>query len=116
LLIELAGQKGNREPFSEAIFLSKFISRSMGVMKRIGVEGEGYDKLSAEFESNIQKVSGILKGILESAPGEAGKSMAPFFFSMTQESLEHLVLLLSDLTIVKNWVLDGKKLPGEPTP
>ena len=113
-LVEIAGQKGKMGAFNEMIFLAKFITKSMGVMKRIGADGEGYDKLSAEFQSNIRKVSVILKEILEVAPQEARRSMAPFFLSLTQEGLEHLVLLLSDLAIVKNWVLDGKQLPGEP--
>ena len=50
----------------------------------------------------------------ELSPEEATKRMTHSFLSLTQESLEHLMLLLSDLTVVKNWVLDGKKLPGEP--
>ena len=113
LLIEVADQKGKMASFNEAIFLAKFITKSMGVMKRIGIEGDGYDKLSAEFQSNIRKVSILLKEILDVAPEEARRSMAPFFLSLTQEGLEHMVLLLSDLAVVKNWVLDGKKLPGE---
>ena len=113
LLIEVANQKGKVGAFNDAIFLAKFITKSTGVMKRIGVDGEGYDKLSAEFQSNIQKVSALLKDIVEVAPQEARRSMAPFFLSLTQESLEHLILLLSDLAIVKNWVLDGNHLPGE---
>jgi hypothetical protein len=114
MLIEVAGQKGKMGAFNDAIFLAKFITKSMGVMKRIGVDGEGYDKLSAEFQSNIQKVSAFLKEILEVAPEDARRSMAPFFLSLTHDSLEHLMILLSDLAIVKNWVLDGKQLPGEP--
>ncbi len=113
LLIEVVTQHGKTKEFDDAIFLAKFITKSMGVMKRIGVEGDGYDKLAAEFQSNTQKVSDILKGILEVAPEEARRSMAPFFLSLTQESLEHLVLLFQDLAMVKNWVLDGKTLPGK---
>jgi hypothetical protein len=115
LLIDAANQNEKMEAFNNAIFLAKFITKSMGVMRRVGVDGEGYDKLSAEFQSNIHKVSALLKDIIEVAPQEARRSMAPFFLSLTQESLEHLMLLLSDLAIVKNWVLDGKHLPGEHT-
>lgn len=114
LLIEVAVQTGKMGAFSDAVFLAKFITKSMGVMKRIGADGEGYDKLSAEFQSNMQKVSGLLGEILEVAPEDARRSMAPFFFSMTHDSLERLMLLLADLTIVKNAFLDGKQLPGEP--
>jgi hypothetical protein len=114
LLLEVANQNGKLEEFDEAIFLAKFITKSMGVMKRIGVDGEGYDKLSAEFQVNIQKVSGILRNILEGAPQKAREDVASAFLSLTQGALENLVALLSDLAIVKNWVLDGKQLPREP--
>ncbi len=113
LLVEVADRTGNMGAFNEAIFLAKFITKSMGVMKRIGIDGQGYDKLSTEFQSNIHKVSALLNGILEGAHEEARKNMSSLFFSMSQVALEHLVLFLSDLTMVKNWVLDGKQLPGE---
>ncbi len=114
LLIEVADKQGKMGAFDDAIFLAKFITKSVGVMKRIGVDGEGYEKLSAEFQFNIRKVSAVLRDILEVAPEEARSKVAPVFFSLTHEAFENLVLLLSDLAMVKNWVLDGKQLPREP--
>jgi hypothetical protein len=113
LLIEIALQHRLMEAFNEAIFLAKFVTKSMTVMKRIGDGGEGYDKLSAEFQFNVQKTSALLKQIAAKAPEDSRRNISHFFFSLTPEGLEHLMLLLSDLAIVKNWVLDGHKLPGE---
>jgi signal transduction histidine kinase len=83
-------------------------------MKRIGVDGEGYDNLSAEFQASLGKVTSLLKDIAEGAPEEVRRSQTGLFFNLTRESLDRLVALLSDLAIVKNWVLDGKQIPQQP--
>jgi hypothetical protein len=113
-LIEAASEHGKTETLDEAAFLAKFITKTAGVMKRVGADGEGYGKLASEFHSNIQKVTALLKSVLELAPEDLRREKISFFFSLTQESLEHLMLLLVDLTIVKNWLLDGKTLPNWP--
>ena len=111
LLIELAHQQQLADVFDELIFLAKFLTKSSAVMKRIGNGGEGYDKLAAEFQSGLEKVSALLKQIVALAPEESRGRMLSFFFALTPESLEHLMLLISDLSVVKNWVLDGGRLP-----
>jgi hypothetical protein len=83
-------------------------------MNRIGADGEGYEKLSAEFESNIQKLSSLLKEILVDARDDIRQSQTALFLSLTPDSLERLMLLLRDLTAVKDWVVDGNRLPWEP--
>ena len=114
-LVLEASWKGHRtKEFEEVIFLAKFISKSFDVMDRIGSDGEGYEKLSAEFESNIQKLSSLLKEILIDASDEIRQSLTALFLSLTPESLERLMLLLRDLTAVKNWVVDGNRLPWDP--
>ena len=113
LLFEVALDNRSLGVFNEAIFLSKFITKSIGVMNRIGIDGDGYDKLASEFQSNVQKVSTLLRQIVERAPEEHRRSIVPFFLALTPDSLEHLMLLMVDLTIVKNWTLDGHNLPEE---
>ncbi|TSA14492.1 hypothetical protein D4R75_15730 [bacterium] len=113
-LVEAAVQNRKMETFNEAIFLAKFVTKSFGVMKRIGVDGEGYDKLSAEFQASLGKVASLLKDIAEGAPEEVRRSQTALLFNLTQESLDRLMPLLSDLAIVKNWVLDGKQIPQQP--
>jgi hypothetical protein len=112
-ILEAARQGHRTAQFEEAIFLAKFISKSFDVMNRIGTDGDGYDKLSAEFESNTQKLSSLLKEMLISAPDEIRQSQTALFLSLTQESLERLMHLMRDLTAVKNWVVDGNRLPWD---
>jgi uncharacterized protein (UPF0147 family) len=113
-LVDAAVRNRKVATFNEAIFLAKFITKSLGVMKRIGVDGEGYDKLSDEFQENLRKVTSLLKDIVEGVPEEVRRSQTALFFNLTQESLDRLMSLLSDLAIVKNWVLDGKQIPQQP--
>ena len=113
-LVEAAIRNREMERFNEAIFLAKFVTKSLGVMKRIGVDGDGYDNLSAEFQASLGKVTSLLKDIAEGAPEEVRRSQTALFFNLTQESLDRLMPLLSDLAIVKNWVLDGKHIPQQP--
>ena len=113
-LVEAAIRNRKMDAFDEAIFLAKFVTKSLGVMKRIGVDGDGYDKLSAEFQASLGKVASLLKDIGEGVPEDVRRSQTALFFNLTQESLDRLMPLLSDLAIVKNWVLDGKQIPQQP--
>lgn len=110
-LIEYAHANGMMEVFLEALFLAKFVTKSFGIMKRIGVDGEGYEKLSAESESNLMKASGLLRSLNEHLPEELGKMNDASFFSKTQESMGRFVVLLEDLSMLKNWTVDGGRLP-----
>ena len=110
-LLEAARQHQKMEAFEEAIFLAKFITKSAGVMKRIGPDGDGYDKLSSEVQAGIQKASSLLRKISESCPDNVGQLQSTMFFVMSHEALERLMRLFADLTLVKNWVLDKKPLP-----
>jgi hypothetical protein len=110
-LVDAARQHENTEAFEEAIFLAKFITKSAAVMKRIGPDGDGYDKLSSEVQAGIQKASSLLKKISESCPDNVGQFHATMFFALSHEALERLMKLFADLTLVKNWVLDKKPLP-----
>lgn len=110
-LLDAARRDGKMEAFEEAIFLAKFITKSALVMRRIGPDGDGYDKLSAEVETGVQTASSLLKSVSRSCPGEVGQLQSTRFFAMSHEALERLMRLFADLTFVKNWVLDKKPLP-----
>jgi hypothetical protein len=109
--LDAARQDKKMNIFEEAIFLGKFITKSAGVMKRIGPDGDGYDKLSSEVQAGIQKASSLLKSISESRPDDADAIQSTMFFAMNHEALERLMRLFGDLALVKDWVLDKKPLP-----
>ena len=110
-LLEAAHQSECMVEFEEAIFLAKFITKSAGVMKRIGPDGDGYDKLAGEVQSGIQKASTLLQKISGHTPEGTKNQQSDSFFAMNHEALERLMKLFADLTLVKNWMLDGKPLP-----
>jgi hypothetical protein len=110
-LLDAARRDQKMEAFEEAIFLAKFITKSAEVMKRIGPDGDGYDKLSSEVEAGIQKASSLLKVVSQSCPHDMGQLQSTTFFSMSHESVERMMRLFADLTLIKNWVLDKKPLP-----
>lgn len=109
-LMECAAVNGMRGKLLEATFLAKFVTRSMGVMQRIGVDGDGYDKLSEESGANLAKASSLVRSLVEHLPHESRMRCEALFFALTHESMRRFVGLLEDLTALKNWTLDGGKL------
>ncbi|HAL55965.1 MAG TPA: hypothetical protein DCP63_05705 [Bacteroidetes bacterium] len=110
-LIDLSREINAPKAFEDAIFQAKFLAKSYVVMKRIGREGQGYDRLAMEFQSSLEKTMALLKVIVEKSPGEFRKRFEESFFSLEQDALSNLMKLLVDLSAVKNWMLDGKPLP-----
>jgi hypothetical protein len=106
LLIELA-ELGQRIPILEELsFDAKFASRTFGIMQRIGPDGEGYDRLSAEFTQSLKNVQNCLARLLEGAPEHVRREFLSTYLSMTHESLQHLLALCYDLSCYKNWLID----------
>jgi hypothetical protein len=110
-LIDAARRHQSMEILEEAIFLAKFITKSVGVMKRIGPDGDGYDKLASEVQAGIQKASTLLKTLSDRCPVDVAQIQFTEFFAMNHAALERLMKLFADLALVKNWVLDKKPLP-----
>jgi len=110
-LLESARHHGLMDAFDEAIFFAKFVTKSTTVMKRIGPDGEGFDKLSAEVGVGIEKASDLLKRLSAKCSAEIASRHSALFFSMNHEAVENLMGLFADLTLVKNWVVDKKPLP-----
>ncbi len=99
------------QPFRDAIFHAKFATKTREVMSRIGHDGEGYDKLSSEFQTSVEKASTLLKTIVKESPEEHKQQLVRNFFSLDQSSFSRLMKLFEDLSWIKNWEVDGKSLP-----
>lgn len=113
-ILQIAIQTGLTREFEELIFLAKFLVRTQDVMKQIGPQAEGFEKLSMEFNSSIQKSMDLLKIIAGRAPADVLVEYSETFFAMNTESFGRLMMLYSDLSWVKNWQIDGNPLPYEP--
>lgn len=110
-LVDLAAQSKRTELLDDVIFYAKFLTKTFDIIKRIGKDGEGYDKLASEFQTTLEKASTLLKTIVKDASEEEKRHFVDLFFGMDQESLSLLLDLMRDLSWVKNWQVDGKPIP-----
>lgn len=111
-LLELAAIHNRHDLLNELSFLAKFISKTHGIMQRIGVHGEGYDKLSREFTAAIKKSTSLLNSILSEAQAIERQRFASTYLALTPAALQDLLLLSYDLSWYKNWVIDHPQ-PGK---
>jgi hypothetical protein len=107
-LLELVRTKDQKDKLEEIAFLAKFLSNTYAILKRSNTDALGYDKLSQEFQSNLDRVIGILKEIVAEAPSTTKEDFSSRFFSMTASGFENLMNLLYDLSWLKNWIIDQK--------
>jgi len=112
-IIQITVQTGLTNEFEELIFQAKFLTQTQNVMKQIGNEAEGFEKLSTEFNSGIKRSMDLLKVLVGRAPADVGMKYSNGFFAMETKSIARLMKLYSDLSQIKNWHIDGKLLPYE---
>lgn len=105
-LIELAALHNRQELLNELSFLAKFISKTHGIMQRIGMQGEGYDKLSREFTAAIKKSTSLMVSVLSDAQAIERQRFASRYLALTPASLQDLLALCYDLSWYKNWMID----------
>lgn len=106
MLILLAEQRKMNAVFHDCMFLAKFISGAEAVLRRVGMESEDSKKLSAEFSSNLEKFSALLKTLVKEAPEEIKSVFVGTYFSSTHEGLLNLLQLAKELTLIKNYEID----------
>lgn len=111
ILLDEARRRGTMQAFEDLAFFAKFLSKSYDLMKRIGPDGEGYDKVADEFRSTMEKSSTLLKTLVKETPDEVKRKFSEKFFGLDQESLSSLMSFMKEFAWVKNWMVDGKELP-----
>lgn len=109
ILTELSEKDNNQNVFNDIIFISKFMTNALTIMKRIGVAGDGYDKLITEYNKGMNDVKSKIELIINNLDSEKKDRFNKKYFQITHESMSNFVILLSDLTWVKNWKLEFKK-------
>ncbi|MCI0708352.1 MAG: hypothetical protein L0Y80_12810, partial [Ignavibacteriae bacterium] len=95
----------------DAAFHAKFITRSLDIMRRIGKDADGYAKMEGEFNASTEKALTLLRTLVKDAPDEVKQHFVQNFISPSGENLPRLLQLFSELTWIKNWMVDGKALP-----
>jgi hypothetical protein len=103
---------GSTEPASfllaQLAFEAKFISKTSGIMKRIGKDGEGYDRVLQEFTLSLERGRSLLLRMIEYAPVPTQEEFRQRYLAMTPDGLQHLLSLCADLTRYKNWQIDHR--------
>ncbi len=112
-ILQISVQDGLTKEFEELIFQAKFLTQVQTVMNQIGNKAEGFEKLSAEFNSGIKRSMDLLKNLIGRNELDITHKYSITFFAMETESLNCLIKLYSDLSWIKNWQIDGKSLPYE---
>jgi len=109
ILIELAVLHNQSTVLGELGFAAKFVSKTFGIMRRIGKDGEGYDRVSNEFSQTLEKAKVLLGVLLENAPHATREHFTTIYLGVSHESLQQLLLLCNDLAWYKNWLIDHPK-------
>ena len=77
-------------------------------MTRIGPSGEGYDKLSEEFEANSVKVQELLRSIAGGMPAEDRTVFNGAYLAQTAPAFQAMMELVHDLSWLKNYSIDTR--------
>ena len=109
ILLDLGASPDQSAALVDLAFRSKFLTRTFGIMQRIGREGNGYDRLESEFAVNMDVVRGHLRSLLSGAPETVRDRFASSYLALTPGGLSNLMALLGDLAWYKNWLLDSKQ-------
>lgn len=111
ILMEMATQTESQRQLEELAFLAKFLVRTFGIMKRIGRDGEGYDRLSNEFGASLERASGLIRLLITGTSTDTQQRFEHAYFAMNQNGLHNLLALLADLSWYKNWLIDHRRGP-----
>ena len=110
LLYELAEQRSLRSVFDDITFYAKFISHASLILRRFGPTSDETTKLSQEFKEKLEKISTLMKSLLDEAPDDMRESFMTRFFFLSRESMNSLMALLQELSWIKNYSLDQARI------
>lgn len=108
MLIEIAQQQNGKRTLDELSFFAKSAHKTYGIMKRIGSNAEGYDKLSNEFGESVAKSKQMIEHLISHAPEDEKMEFTERFLTVSPAAFGHLLSLLSDLSLYKNYLIDSR--------
>jgi len=107
-LIDLSRRFNRGHVLDDLAFLAKFLSKSFEIMKRIGKEGEGYDKLFSEFSVNVTKSQYLIASLIEGSSDDVAAYFTATYCSVGEKTMNNLMQLIHDLGWYKNYRIDTK--------
>ena len=112
LLYECSFDRNMKQVFDDICFYAKFVSNAFAILKRTGGTTEDTEKLSNEFKESLEKVSTLIRTLIKEAPDETKQKFVQQFFSLSQENMSNFMLLLQELSRIKNYFLDKQHGQG----
>jgi len=107
-LIELSSAFKREQALDDLAFHAKFVTKSFEVMKRIGREGEGYDKLFSEFSASVKKCQSLIGTLTEGVEGTVVSHYSETYCSAGERTMDNLMQLFHDLGWYKNFRIDTR--------
>lgn len=106
ILIELASRHDALRTLDDLSFYAKFTARTFALMNRIGREAEGFDRLSKEFGEGMEKAKTLLLSLMAHGADEDRQRFHETYLALSPASLDHLLVLLRELSWYKNYLID----------
>jgi hypothetical protein len=107
ILIDTAFSAQLEPSLDELSFQAKFANKTFGIMRRIGKDANGYDKLEKEFAASVERGKVLLQKISDHASADMGTRIVSGFLTLTPESFDRLMTLFRDLSWYKNYRIDS---------
>ena len=111
IFVECGSAPSLRKELEELIFYAKFLSRAQEILKRPTMNPDETEKLSQEFSEKLARIPSLINMCLAPCSAEERESFASQFLAINQASMESLIALLRELSCIKNFMLDGGRLP-----
>lgn len=112
LLVDAASSADLQQALEDISFHAKFIMRAHRIMVRIGKDGDGYEKLTAELNASLDTVRGLLRTLSEGLSPAERERFAAEYLETNMTSLQNLFALCNDLMWYKNWLIDHRGRSG----
>lgn len=105
-LLELAVLHSRQDVLEDLAFSAKFLTKSFELMQRIGKDGNGYEKLAAEFTAQVTKSQSLLRAMVAGTDPMTSAHFSGNYLEMNTLTLENLMKLYHDLSWYKNYRID----------
>ena len=99
--------EGESELLYDITFYARFAQRMFSVMQREGKDAEGFDRMQQSFQDAVGRVRDTVRS-LETRGFAAGAR----YTQVESGSFQALMLLIGDLSLVKDWMLDHSEAGG----
>jgi hypothetical protein len=106
LLFEIARSHNRWQTLDELSFFAKFAHKAHGILKRIGKDADGFDKLTHELSDSVERCTVLIRALLDHADDNMKNTWDTTFLAITPVTLQTLLSLLHDLSCYKNYNLD----------